>query len=62
MSEFEPEIDFKTVMANVRAVAADAAPALSPERLATLGVTVIKGEARWPHRVEDRDQPGTAQQ
>jgi pyruvate/2-oxoglutarate dehydrogenase complex dihydrolipoamide dehydrogenase (E3) component len=47
MAEAEPEIDFKAVMARIRETAADAAPAMSPERLATLGVTVIKAEARF---------------
>ncbi len=46
----EPEIDFKAVMANVREVASAAAPAVSPERLATLGVTVINAEARFTGR------------
>ncbi|HEY6629882.1 MAG TPA: FAD-dependent oxidoreductase [Rhizobiaceae bacterium] len=46
----EPEIDFKAVMAHVRDVVASAAPAVSPERLATLGVTVIKGQARFTGR------------
>jgi pyruvate/2-oxoglutarate dehydrogenase complex dihydrolipoamide dehydrogenase (E3) component len=50
MAEVEPEIDFKTVMTGIRGVAAEAAPALSPERLATLGVTVIKAEARFAGR------------
>jgi pyruvate/2-oxoglutarate dehydrogenase complex dihydrolipoamide dehydrogenase (E3) component len=46
----EPDIDFKAVMAGIHTVAADAAPGFSPERLATLGVTVIKGEARFVGR------------
>lgn len=45
-----PEIDFKAVMAHVREVAAASAPAVSPERLATLGVTVINAEARFTGR------------
>jgi pyruvate/2-oxoglutarate dehydrogenase complex dihydrolipoamide dehydrogenase (E3) component len=47
MEAAEPEIDFKAVMAHVREVVASAAPAVSPERLATLGITVINGEARF---------------
>ena len=47
IAEADPEIDFKAVMAHVREVAAGAAPAFSAERLATLGVTVIKAEARF---------------
>ena len=47
IAEAEPEIDFKAVMAHVREVAAATAPAVSAERLATLGVTVIKAEARF---------------
>src|SRR5262245_15282833 len=46
----EPEIDFKAVMAQVREVTASAAPAVSVERLATLGVTLINGEARFTGR------------
>ena len=46
----EPEIDFKAVMAHVREVAAAAAPGVSAERLATLGVTVINAEARFTGR------------
>lgn len=46
----DPEIDFKAVMARVREVAAEAAPAVSAERLATLGVTVINAEARFTSR------------
>jgi pyruvate/2-oxoglutarate dehydrogenase complex dihydrolipoamide dehydrogenase (E3) component len=42
-----PEIDFKAVMAHVREVAVAAAPAVSAERLATLGITVINAEARF---------------
>lgn len=47
IEDAEPEIDFKTVMAHMREVAASAAPAISPERLATLGVTAINAEARF---------------
>lgn len=47
LAEAEPEIDFKSVMARVKAVMAEAAPAASPERLATLGITVIDAEARF---------------
>ncbi|MEP9386279.1 FAD-dependent oxidoreductase [Mesorhizobium sp. KR9-304] len=50
IAEVEPEIDFKAVMARAREVAADAAPAFSPERLATLGVTVINAQARFTGR------------
>lgn len=46
----EPEIDFKAVMAHVREVAASAAPSVSVERLATLGVTTIHAEARFTGR------------
>jgi len=46
----EPEIDFKAVMAQVREVAASAAPAVSIERLATLGVILINAEARFTGR------------
>ena len=46
----EPDIDFKAVMAHVRDVVASAAPAVSPERLATLGVTMISGQARFTGR------------
>jgi len=46
----EPEIDFKAVMAHVREVAASAAPSVSAERLATLGVTTIQAEARFTGR------------
>lgn len=46
----EPEIDFKAVMAQVREVAASAAPAVSVERLATLGVAVVNAEARFTGR------------
>ena len=47
IAEAEPEIDFKAVMAQIREAAADAATSVSPERLATLGVTVIKADARF---------------
>ncbi len=50
LAEAEPEIDFKAVMAHVREVAAAAAPTVSPERLATLGVTLISAEARFTGR------------
>jgi pyruvate/2-oxoglutarate dehydrogenase complex dihydrolipoamide dehydrogenase (E3) component len=50
MENAEPEIDFKAVMARVREIAASAAPAVSTERLATLGVTVINAEARFTGR------------
>jgi pyruvate/2-oxoglutarate dehydrogenase complex dihydrolipoamide dehydrogenase (E3) component len=50
IAEAEPEIDFKAVMAHVREVAAAAAPAVSAERLATLGVTTINAEARFTGR------------
>ena len=46
----EPEIDFKAVMTHVREVAGAVAPAVSAERLATLGVTLIHGEARFTGR------------
>lgn len=46
----EPDVDFKAVMSRVRAVAADASPDVSVERLATLGITVIKAEARFTGR------------
>jgi len=47
LAEAEPEIDFKGVMGRIRNVMADAAPAVSRERLATLGITVIEGDARF---------------
>lgn len=50
MAAADPEIDFKAVMAHVREVAASAAPAVSPERLATLGITMINAEARFTGR------------
>lgn len=50
IAEAEPEIDFKAVMAQMREAVAAAAPAVSPERLATLGVTVITAEARFTGR------------
>jgi pyruvate/2-oxoglutarate dehydrogenase complex dihydrolipoamide dehydrogenase (E3) component len=46
----EPEIDFKAVMAHIRDVSAAAAPAVSSERLATLGVTVITADAHFAGR------------
>lgn len=45
-----PEIDFKAMMAQVREAAAAAAPSVSPERLATLGVMVINADARFTGR------------
>ncbi len=50
LAEGDPEIDFKAIMAGVRDVVADAAPAYAPERLATLGITVIDAEARFSSR------------
>ncbi|MBL8579787.1 MAG: NAD(P)/FAD-dependent oxidoreductase [Mesorhizobium sp.] len=47
MTEAEPEIDFKAVMAHVGEVVSNAAPAVSPARLATLGITFIHGAARF---------------
>lgn len=47
LAEAEPEIDFKAVLARVQKVVADAAPAVSVERLATLGVTAIDGQPRF---------------
>jgi len=46
----EPDINFKAAMASARATTADALPAVSAERLATLGITVIKAEARFTGR------------
>jgi pyruvate/2-oxoglutarate dehydrogenase complex dihydrolipoamide dehydrogenase (E3) component len=50
ITEAEPEIDFKAVMAHARETVAAMAPAFSAERLATLGVTVINAEARFTSR------------
>jgi pyruvate/2-oxoglutarate dehydrogenase complex dihydrolipoamide dehydrogenase (E3) component len=50
IAEADPEIDFKAVMAEMREVAASAAHAVSPERLATLGVAVIDADARFTSR------------
>ncbi|MEW9837028.1 FAD-dependent oxidoreductase [Mesorhizobium marinum] len=50
LAESDPEIDFKAVMSGVRDVVAGATPAFSTERLATLGVTVIREEARFTGR------------
>lgn len=50
MSEMEPEIDFKFVIAQAKAVGADAAPDFSPERLATLGITRISGTTSFSGR------------
>jgi pyruvate/2-oxoglutarate dehydrogenase complex dihydrolipoamide dehydrogenase (E3) component len=50
IAEADPEIDFRAVMAHVREVVAAAAPAVSSERLATLGVTVINAAARFAGR------------
>lgn len=47
IADAEPDIDFKAVMAHVREVVATAAPAVSTERLATLGVTVVNAEAHF---------------
>ena len=47
IAETEPEIDFKAAMVHLREVVAAAAPAISSERLATLGVTVINAQAHF---------------
>lgn len=47
LAAHDPEVDFSAVMAGMRKLAADAAPAVSAERLATLGVTFIKAQARF---------------
>lgn len=49
-AEEEAEVDFKAVMAGISDVVADAVPAFSPERLATLGITFIPAEARFTGR------------
>ncbi len=53
----EPEIDFGAVMARVRAVIASIAPHDSQERFESLGVAVIREEARFtaPDRVRAGD-------
>lgn len=47
LAEADPEIDFGAVLARVQKIVADAAPAVSVERLATLGVTTIDGQPRF---------------
>jgi pyruvate/2-oxoglutarate dehydrogenase complex dihydrolipoamide dehydrogenase (E3) component len=47
LAEAEPEIDFRAVLARVQKIMADAAPAVSVERLATLGVTAVDGQPRF---------------
>ncbi len=47
LAEQEAEIEFKALLAAAEKTAARAAPDFSPERLATLGVTVLRGDARF---------------
>lgn len=46
----EPDVDFKAVLARIGNVAAGETPAYSAERLATLGINLIKAEARFVGR------------
>lgn len=47
LAEADPEIDFRAALARVQKVVADAVPAVSVERLATLGVTLVDGQPRF---------------
>ncbi len=46
----EPQVDFKAVIAGVNEIVSGAAPEFTPDRLATLGIAVIGGPARFEGR------------